>query len=513
MLAVLAALVLAAPQAAAHLATLDAASLAGDGSISMNVGLAALHVFDPVGDPRSNFAPTDASIVASRISTSVDWWRFSPYLLVDAEPLSSNPIDVRQTSVGDQRGTDEGGPYRDVVVRLGAPGGDFDLHVLPLASGARLEASFQRVELGPASAAQHRVDLEANQTRMPPVAPLDGALEQTTPAGVLRVEGSFMVALWAWNAQLSSPDGDANLTSGQRAQSTPVNVAGRVAMQQNVLIEQVFLMVEDGVMVLPIPEGAQARLYGVEPHLAGLERLELTDATGALADGKSTRDVASQKLTLEGVLSVQAGRPHSNGVPVAIDGTVRAATSDGSDLAWVAPIEPVSWWASNLALVALGLVAGGPAAMGAVAARRRLLLARMARVDDGLQRRDYAEVLANTGPLMRARAFRAEAVAVQVEALVGLGRAPEAVRVLDTLDPRSSQAPLQHYLRAYALAAAGAGEDAATHLEIAVGAAPALLREAQSDPILAPLTIQAPPGRPGRPGQPTGRPSSGVVQD
>ncbi len=469
------------------LAELEVASIRASGKVDVSAILDGLSLLDagPGADRQAAGVGIPVLRYAAAIRVEVDRQASlagaSADLSLIGQPAADYPLGLEAGQSEDL------GIYRDAAITFERPHPEYQLYVLAMGGQPQpdLVAEFRSVDLLPSRETTFSSSLAVNtdQPRQRPTVGVANSLlhQPVAPEGLLRIEGSFVVAAWEWPASLSSPSGNLDLPSGQAwASSTGL---GSATLHQDGERRQVFLFVEDGVMEVPLA-GSALSLYAHNVQLRTVGALDFAQAEGLLANGTGKRAHKAASLQLEGSLDTRTQTPRDGRIPLRVSGALDSATSDGEPLAWVAPVSPrQAWWAGTTALLIAGAVVVAPAAAGAsVAAQRRLEARRLQSLEALMAKRDYGGVVSHADRLLASRAFGHDAIALKVEALVHLGQPQRALATLDQQGAWGGDAPLYHYLRAYVYAATGARQDVVSQLVLCLRQAPGMWREAQREP-------------------------------
>lgn len=310
----------------------------------------------------------------------------------------------------------------------------------------------------------------------------------------LEVRGSFVVALWEWDADATlAGGGTVPFWSGYREQAVEPMPEGTELAARTTREQQAFLIVRDGVLSIP----AEGRAVAFVPFAAADVRggeLTLQGVRAELAGSSVAQQVSADRFSIHGDLQVGLGAPADGRVPFQASGQGRPAIEvDGATLQWTGPSGGWPAWATWAGVVFLALLAP-PAALGA----RRGLFAweanRLARGEALLEMEAFDDARRAVRPLLRSSRLRSEAVVIHVESLLAEGKASEALPVLGQ-DRFWTLAPaLRDYLFARAQAVLGNLGDARDALARALAAAPDLALQARAEPALQPLIQDTPEG-------------------
>jgi len=202
-------------------------------------------------------------------------------------------------------------------------------------------------------------------------------------ASTVTVRGSFVLALWQYDAVLSTATETRNLPSGtERSTTLPAPVAD-AAYPSVGHGRQQFLYVTDGTLTIPNLSGATNYVFLDHANVAA-STLTLHQATGQLNVNGQAQAIQANVLRLDGDLAADLAKT-DDGLRTFVGGHLDAASADGQLLTQtVQPAGSAShpWtWALWLGVLVVLAALAAPARVGVRRARGSLTLARLKRVN------------------------------------------------------------------------------------------------------------------------------------
>jgi len=321
--------------ASAMAASLVATSVGAEGA-AFDGGLTAFATSDfrtsTPGSPLGAF-----TLEAASVHVEVDWVEWAARSAGATSVGDSHDTHVHDYSKARIDSTDARATSYAFVVPLqgGAAVGIAadDLDVRPSDDGAL--AHVDRVQAGrePLSADRHGV----------------GSITSSTTFR-MTVIGDFVVSIWDIDLVVDSAEGHAEVWTGERSGDIGP-VPGTVAMD-SVRFQQAYLFVEDGVMEFQVDRPLDSVLYAIPQHLESEGDASLRSATGTLQTQNGPRDVLGEDVRLEGPVSLDLGRPMSQGLPArVVDGDAWIGDEHIAMVQAAAP-EPLPLWPWLLAAAA-----------------------------------------------------------------------------------------------------------------------------------------------------------------
>lgn len=251
--------------------------------------------------------------------------------------------------------------------------------------------------------------------------------------GLVRIEGSFVLALWQVQAELEANGERRDLPSGYAP------TEGAPALYPTVShARQQFLFAEDAVLTIPAMDASSHLAFVQDAALDVDGEITFREATGTLGRGGAEQSVQAHFLTVDGQIRFAASFQSKQYLHNVLSGHLDEAVADGQPLSFTATPSPggLSRW-SILMLVG-GVLASPMLFMPRVVRRRREAMLAAGEVDEAVER---------------------------VEQLVARHRYVEALPASRELVGMLPYHPRAHFLRATVLRRMGYSKEVLEHHE------------------------------------------------